>query len=37
MFAGIDVSKDDLEAQLDSKAVGINCPNTVGGFHRLID
>lgn len=37
MYAGIDVSKDDLEAQLDSQAVGINCPNTAGGFPRLID
>lgn len=37
MFAGIDVSKDDLEAQLDSKDAGINCPNTASGFLLLID
>jgi len=37
MFAGIDVSKDDLEAQLDSKDAGINCPNTANGFPLLID
>lgn len=37
MFAGIDVSKDDLEAQLDSKDAGINCPNTASGFPLLID
>ena len=37
MFAGIDVSKDDLEAQLASKDAGINCPNTATGFLLLID
>ncbi|WLH89913.1 transposase [Pseudomonas sp. FP453] len=36
MFAGIDVSKDDLEAQLDSQAEEMSCSNTAAGFSRLI-
>ncbi|MBO0497131.1 IS110 family transposase [Pseudomonas sp. Marseille-Q1929] len=36
MFAGIDVSKDDLEVQLDSQAEGMSCSNTAAGFSRLI-